>query len=110
MASIIPKLLFIGNTQAGNAYTAPAAEGSYAIVKSINVCNTGTTTESFSINLLSPSQAVNVSNAILGNISLTGGNVFSYETSIVVPAGYSLNISQPGSSLTFTISGVEYAV
>lgn len=110
MASIIPKLLFIGNTQAGAIYTAPTSEGSYAIVKSVNICNTGTAPQSFSINLVQSGEVTQVGNAILGNIELTAGNVFSYETSIVVPSGASLRISQPANNLTFTISGVEYAV
>jgi len=110
MASIIPKLLFIGNTQSGAVYSSPSSTGSYSIVKSINVCNTGTSAESFSINLVTSGETSNVGNAILGNIILSGGNVFSYETSIVMPSGSQLVISQPGNNLTFTISGVEYAV
>ena len=110
MASIIPKLLFIGNTQAGNVYTAPTTEGSYSIVKSVNICNTSSSPTSFSINLVEPGQALSTNNAILANIDISAGNVFSYETSIVVPSGSSLNISQPNNNLTFTISGVEYAV
>jgi len=110
MASITPTLLFIGNTQSGSIYSAPSSSGSYAIVKSINVCNTGTAPETFSLNLVSSGQTVNIGNAILGNISMSGGNVFSYETSIVMPAGSSLHISQPNTNLTFTISGVEYDV
>jgi hypothetical protein len=110
MAGIVPKLLFIGNIQMGNAYTAPSAADSYAIVKSINVCNTGPSNETFSINLILPGSGVSVGNAILGNVVLTGQNVFSYETSIVVPTGASLYVSQPANNLTFTISGVEYVV
>jgi len=110
MAAIIPKLLFIGNTQAGAIYSAPSAEGSYSIIKSINVLNTGTTPESFSLNLVDAGSSVNIGNAILGNIELTSGNVFSYETSIVMPAGSALHVSQTNTNLTFTISGVEYAV
>lgn len=110
MAGIIPKLLFLGNIKMGNAYTAPAPSGSYAIVKSINVCNTGSASEAFSVNLVLPGSSAALSNAILGNVVLTGQNVFSYETSIVVPQGSSLYISQPANNLTFTISGVEYVV
>jgi len=110
MASIIPTLLFIGNTQSGAIYSAPATAGSYSIVKSINVCNTGTGSEAFSLNLVTAGQNTNTANAILGNIVLSGGNVFSYETSIVMPAGSQLFISQPSNNLTFTISGVEYDV
>lgn len=110
MASIIPTLLFIGNTQSGSIYSAPSSAGSYSIVKSINVCNISTATEAFSLNLVTAGGTSNTANAILGNITLSGGNVFSYETSIVMPAGSQLFISQPNTNLTFTISGVEYDV
>lgn len=110
MASIIPKLLFIGNQQSGTVYSSPSSEGSYAIVKSINVANTSTSTEIFSINLVTSGSTVGVNNVVVGNISLTGNNVFSYETSIVMPAGSTLQVSQVSNNLTFTISGVEYVV
>jgi len=107
---ITPKLLYIGNIRDGSAYLAPSTSGAYAIIKSINICNTGTANEEFSINLVPPGSSVTVANAILGNITLTGGNVFSYDTSIVVPSGYSVNLKQPTNNLTFAISGVEYVV
>lgn len=110
MSGIVPKLLYIGNIRDGSAYNAPSTSGAYAIIKSINICNTGTANEDFSINLVPPGSSVTVANAILGNITLTGGNVFSYETSIVVPSGYSVYLRQPTNNLTFAISGVEYVV
>jgi hypothetical protein len=110
MSSITPKLLFIGNQQSGIIYTAPSGQGSYAIVKSINVANTSTSPEVFSINLVQSGGFVGVNNVVVGNINMTGNNVFSYETSIVMPAGSTLQISQVSTNLTFTISGVEYVV
>lgn len=110
MTGIIPKLLFIGNPQSGGVYSAPSATGSYAIIKSINVCNTSTLAKSFSINLVTLGNSVDNNNLVVGNISLSGGNVFSYETSIVMPESSTLHIFQPETSLTFTISGVEYVV
>ena len=110
MAEIVPKLLYIGNIRDGAAYVTPSTTGAYAIIKSINVCNTGTGSEDFSINLVPPGSNVTVANAILGNVALSGGNVFSYDTSIVVPAGYTINLKQPTNNLTFAISGVEYVV
>ena len=110
MAEILPKLLYIGNIQDGNAYLASSTAGSYAIIKSINVCNTGTGTETFSINLIPPGSSKTVANAILGNVTLTAGNVFAYETSIVVPSGHAVYLKQPTNNLTFAISGVEYVV
>jgi hypothetical protein len=110
MASLVPKLLFIGNQQTGFVYSSPPEEDAYAIIKSINVCNTSTASKVFSINLIPAGGALNVGNAILGNIALSGENVFSYETSIVMPNGSGIYIDQPDTSLTFTISGVEYVV
>jgi hypothetical protein len=110
MASITPKLLFIGNQQSGIVYTAPSGQGSYAIVKSINVANTAVSTEVFSINLVPSGSSIGIDNVIVGNINMTGNNVFSYETSIVMPAGSTLRVSQVANNLTFTISGVEYVV
>ena len=110
MSSITPKLLFIGNQQSGIIYTAPSGQGSYAIVKSINVANTSTSPEVFSINLVQSGGFVGVNNVVVVNINMTGNNVFSYETSIVMPAGSTLQISQVSTNLTFTISGVEYDV
>jgi hypothetical protein len=110
MSAITPKLLFIGNQQSGIIYTAPAGVGSYAIVKSINVANTSTSGQVFSINLVPSGGSTGVDNVIVGNINMTGNNVFSYETSIVMPPGSTLRVSQVANNLTFTISGVEYVV
>jgi hypothetical protein len=110
MSAIVPKLLFIGNQQSGSVYSAPSGSGSYAIIKSINVANTSNTSQIFSLNLVPQGGVASSNNVIVGNISMSGNNVFSYETSIVMPAGSSINVTQAGTSLTFTISGVEYVV
>jgi hypothetical protein len=110
MTGITPKLLFIGNQNSGIVYSAPATAGSYAIVKSINVANTSISNEIFSINLIPSGGSVGVSNVIVGNVALSGNNVFSYETSIVMPPGSTLQVSQLANNLTFTISGVEYVL
>jgi DeoR/GlpR family transcriptional regulator of sugar metabolism len=110
MAEILPKLLYIGNLQDGNAYVTSSTSGSYAIIKSINICNTGTATETFSINIIPPGSVRSAANSIMGNITLTAGNVFSYDTSIVVPAGHAISLQQPTNNLTFAISGVDYVV
>ena len=110
MSAIVPKLLFIGNQQTGVIYSVPSSSESYAIVKSINVANTSNNSQTFSLNLVPAGGSVNPSNVIVGNVVLSGNNVFSYETSIVMPAGSTLSVSQPATSLTFTISGVEYVV
>lgn len=110
MSAIVPKLLFIGNQQAGGIYSVPFGAENYAIIKSINVANTSSTSQTFSLNLVPAGGTVNASNVIVGNVAMSGNNVFSYETSIVMPANSTLHVSQPGTSLTFTISGVEYVV
>ena len=109
MASLTPTLLYIGNGT-GSVYIVPASAGAYSIIKSINVCNTSNTSKVFSLNLVQSGQAVSDSNLVVGNVSLSAGNVFAYDTSIVMPTGSFLQVTQPDSSLTFTISGVEYVV
>ncbi len=108
MSGLVPKLFYIGNQQSGIIYTAPSPGGSYSIVKSINVANTSTTTQVFSLNLVPSGDSAGLSNVIVGNIVMSGANVFSYETSIVMPTGSTLQITQPNNDLTFTISGVEF--
>lgn len=108
MSGLVPKLLYIGNQQSGIVYQAPSSPESYTIIKSINVANTSTSTEFFSLNLVQPAGQPNVSNILVGNIVMSGANVFSYETSIVMPAGSTLQVTQPNNNLTFTISGVEF--
>ena len=110
MSAIVPKLLFIGNQQTGSIYSAPSGSENYAIVKSINVANTSSTSQTFSLNLVPSGDTVSSSNVIVGNVAMSGNNVFSYETSIVMPAGSTLHVNQPSTNLTFTISGVEYNV
>ena len=110
MAGLVPKLLYIGNQQSGVVYTAPSDEGAYTIIKSINIANTSVSSQLFSINLVAFGGSVAIDNVIVGNVSLSGQNVFSYDTSIVMPAGTTLQVSQESNNLTFTISGVEYVV
>jgi hypothetical protein len=109
MSGLVPKLFYIGNQQSGTIYTAPSTAGSYSIVKSINVANTSTATQVFSLNLVPAGETQGLSNVIVGNIVMSGANVFSYETSIVMPEGSTLQITQENNDLTFTISGVESA-
>jgi len=110
MASLTPKLFYIGNAQSGNVYSAPNTAGSYSIIKSINVANTSSSPKIFDINLLPLGSSATNANVIVGNIAMSADNVFVYETSIVMPAGSSIYVSQEGTDLTFTISGVEYVV
>lgn len=110
MATLTPKLLYIGNSQSGNIYTASTTTGSYTIIKSINVCNTSSAPQEFSINLITPGASVNNASVIVGDIAMAANVVFVYETSIVMPAGSSIYVSQGSTDLTFTISGVEYVV
>lgn len=109
MASLTPTLLYIGNGS-GNVYLVPVGTGSYSIIKSINVCNTASVGKSFSLNLVLPGEPISNSNLIVSNVALSAGNVFAYDTSIVMPNGSFLQVTQTDASLTFTISGVEYVV
>lgn len=109
MAALTPTLLYIGNGS-GNVYTVANTAGTYSIIKSINVCNTANVGKSFSLNLVSAGESIGNQNLIVSNVALSAGNVFSYDTSIVMPAGSFLQVTQADTSLTLTISGVEYVV
>jgi hypothetical protein len=107
MASLIPTLLYIGNDANQTVYT---NSKQYAIVKSVNVANTSEGTETFSVYLVPEGDTPGIQNALMKNVDITSKNVLAYDTSIVVPNNASLFVEQESSSLTFTISGVEYVL
>jgi len=109
MPNLTPKLLFIGNTAASNVYSVASVANNYTIIKSINICNTSAIEEKCSIHILVNGAAAAANNKILSNALVLANNVLFYNTSIVVPANSNIYISQANTSLTFTLSGVEYA-
>jgi len=109
MPSLTPKLLYIGDANASNVYTTANVVGNYTIIKSINICNTSAVPERCSIHILVSGATVAANNKIISNAEVLSNNVLYYNTSIVVPANSNVYISQANSTLTFTLSGVEYA-
>jgi hypothetical protein len=107
MANLVPKLLYIGNDSNADVYT---NVGDYAIIKSINVCNNSGESKEFSMFMRVGGVPAGSQNALIRNVEITGQNVLAYDTSIVVPSGASIRVQQQGEDLTFTISGVEYAL
>ncbi len=107
MANLVPALLYIGNDGNQAVYT---NDKEYAIVKFINVANTGEGTKRFSIHLVPSGESAGPANALIKNVDITDRNVLAYDTSIVVPNDASIFVEQEGSDLTFTISGVEYVI
>lgn len=110
MANITPKLLYIGNTVASNVYSVSNTVGNYSIIKSVNACNTtDVSNATISIHILKDGAAPSSNNKILSNANVIKNDVLYYNTSIVIPANSNLYVSSTSSTITFAISGVEYA-
>lgn len=107
MANIVPALLYIGNDSNQNVYTNSTQ---YAIVKFVNIANTGQGAKRFSLHIVLSGETPGPENAIIKNVDITERNVLAYDTSIVVPNNAALYVEQEDSGLTFTISGVEYVI
>ena len=108
MANLTPKTLYIGSDSAANVYTLSSNVGSYAIVKNINICNTGGSTILCNVHLIPASGSAGANNKVLSNFSVLSGETISYDSAIVVNAGASIYVSSNITTATYTISGVEY--
>lgn len=109
MANLTPKLLYVGNGTASNVYTTSSSTGSYTIVKNINICNTTNGSVTVDINILSASGTPGSNNALLKSLTVQAYETISYDTSVVLDAGYKIYTVNASSNCTFTISGVEYS-
>ena len=110
MATLKPKLFYQGNDTAANVYSVANVSTDYSILKSINVCNTSNTANATaSIHILTDGAAPDSSNKIISNANVIKNDVLYYNTSIVVPANSNVYVSSSSNTVTFTISGVEYA-
>lgn len=109
MPNLTPKLLYQGNDTTANAYTTANVAGNYTIIKTINICNTTGTDASCSVHILQGAATAAANNKILSNLNVSANNVLYYNTSMIIPSNSKLYVSQSGTSLTFTISGIEYA-
>ena len=108
MANLIPKSLYIGNDSASNVYTLSSNSGSYAIVKTINICNTSNTSIICNVHIIPSGGAALTHNKVLSNFVVSGSETISYDSSIVLNAGASIYVSSNVSTATYVISGVEY--
>lgn len=110
MANLKPKLMYQGNDTAANAYSVANIANNYSIIKSINICNTSNTANATaSIHILTDGESPASNNKIISNAAVIKDDVLYYNTSIVIPANSNIYVSSTSNSLTFTISGVEYA-
>lgn len=110
MANLVPKSFYLGNTTASNVYTVANTAGNYSIIKSINICNTSNTTNATAdIHILVGADTVASNNKIISNAVVIKNDVLYYNTSIVIPANSKIYVASSNNSLTFNISGVEYA-
>ncbi len=110
MANLVPKSLYLGNSTGSNVYTVSNTTGNYTIIKSINICNTSDTANAtVSIHILTAGASPANNNKIISNANVIKSDVLYYNTSIVVPVNSNVYVSSSNSSVTFNISGVEYA-
>lgn len=110
MANLKPKLMYQGNDTAANVYSVANTVGNYSIIKSINICNTSNTANySASIHILIDGETPSSNNKLISNATVIKDDVLYYNTSVVLPANSNIYISSTSNTLTFTISGVEYA-
>ena len=108
MANLTPKNLYIGSDSASNVYTLSSNTGSYAIVKNINICNTGANTIICNVHVIPSSGSAGANNKILSNYVVSSGETISYDASLVMNAGASIYVSSNVTTATYVISGVEY--
>lgn len=108
MANLIPKTLYIGSDNAMSVYTLSNNAGSYAIVKNINICNTGNSTLLCNLHLIPAGGSAGANNKVLSNFTVLSGETISYDSALVVNAGASIYVNSSVATSTFTISGVEY--
>jgi hypothetical protein len=110
MANLTPKSFYLGNSTASNVYTVANTVGNYSIIKSINICNTSDAANAtVSIHILTAGASPANNNKIISNANVIKNDVLYYNTSIVVPANSNVYVGSSNSSITFNISGVEYA-
>jgi hypothetical protein len=110
MANLTPKSFYLGNSTASNVYTVANTVGNYSIIKSINICNTSDTANATAdIHILVAGASPLANNKIISNANIIKNDVLYYNTSIVVPANSKVYVASSNSSITFNISGVEYA-
>jgi hypothetical protein len=108
MANLIPKNLYIGSDSASNVYTLSSTTGSYAIIKTINICNTGSSDVICNIHVIPAGGAAGANNRILSNFSIDPSETVSYDSAIVMNAGASVYVTSSTTTATYNISGVEY--
>lgn len=106
--NLTPKSLYIGADSGSNVYTLSSNSGSYAIVRNINICNTGAGTIICNVHLIPSGGAALANNKIMSNYVVASAETVSYDSAIVMNAGSSIYVSSNVTTATYVISGVEY--
>lgn len=106
--NLVPKNLYIGADSGSNVYTLSSNTGSYAIVKNINICNTGAGTILCNVHIVPSGGAAAANNKVLSNYTLLTNETISYDSAFVMNAGASIYVSSNVTTATYVISGVEY--
>lgn len=108
MANLTPKNLYIGNDSGANVYTLSSNVGSYAIVRNINICNTGANPILCTVNIIPSGGSAASNNRIMSNYVVASGETVSYDSAIVMNAGSAIYVNSNISTATYVISGIEY--
>ena len=87
-----------------------SSDNKNGIIKSINICNTSDAANATaSVHILVAGASPANNNKIISNANIIKNDVLFYNTSIVVPVNSNVYVASSNSSVTFNISGVEYA-
>lgn len=109
MANLLPKRLYIGAATGGSSvYTLTSNVGSYAIVRSINACNTTGTDATFDLHVVPSGDTAGTANKILSSITVPANDVITSDAIIALEPSDSIYFNQSGTSITLTVSGVEF--
>jgi hypothetical protein len=109
MANLIAKSLYVGNETASNVYTVSSSSGSYAIIKTINICNTSNAAVTCDVHILGGSGVPGNNNALFKSLSVLAHETISMDSTIVLNASDKIHIINADNKCTFIISGAEYS-
>jgi len=109
MANLVPKRFYIGDATGGSSvYTLTSNVGSYAIVRSINACNTTGSDATFDLHIVPSGDTADSGNKILSSITVPANDVITSDAIITMEPSDAIYFNQSGTSITLTVSGVEY--
>jgi len=97
--------LFGGAASTANAilYTASATNNSH--INTINICNTATSSATFSLFIVPSGGSASASNAIFYNCPIPANTTTLWTGTLVIPAGGTIQGSASATTVTFSLAG-----